>query len=95
MKYNFDYSLEKDLVLRETRGISFEDITEAIEKGNLAADIKNPHKMKYPNQRMFAVKIKNYIYAVPYVEDKVREVIFLKTAYPSRKLTKTYLKKEQ
>ena len=35
------------------------------------------------------VKIENYIYSVPYIEDK--EKIFLKTIIPNSKATKKYL----
>ena len=89
MKYKFDYSEEKNLILKETGKIGFEEIIEAITKGDLIADLKHP---KRENQRIFAVRIKNYIYSVPYVEDKKRNLAFLKTVYPSRKLTKTYMK---
>lgn len=91
-KLPFDFSLEKDALLKERRDISFEEIIEAIEKGDLLGDIEHFHKVKYPNQRIFIVKAKNYVYAVPYVVDKKRRVIFLKTIYPNRKLAKKYLK---
>ena len=55
----------------------------------LAADIIK----KYPNQKVLIVKIKNYVYAVPYVINRKKGVIFLKTVYPSRVLTKKYLPK--
>jgi len=38
------------------------------------------------------VDINNYAYVVPYVLDKKRKVIFLKTTYPSKILTKKYLR---
>jgi len=41
------------------------------------------------------VKIKNYVYAVPYVIDEKKKTIFLKTVYPSRVLTKKHLRKEK
>ena len=43
---------------------------------------------------MFVIKIKNYAWAVPYVIDKRKGVIFLKTVYPSRVLTDKYLRKK-
>jgi len=92
MKFNFDYSLEKDLILKETREIGFEEIIDAILEGGILKDTKNPNSKKYSNQRMFAVRIDNYAYAVPYVEDKVKKVIFLKTCWPSREFTKKYIK---
>lgn len=86
-----EWSREKDEGLRMRRGISFMKIKNAITKNMLITVIDNPNT-KYRNQRMFLVKIKNYVYAVPFVEDA--EKIFLKTAFPSRKYTKKYLKGE-
>ena len=93
MKYKLDYSLEKDQILKRERGIGFEDIIDAIESGNLIEDKKHPNQKRYRNQKLFVVRIKKYIYAVPYVTDFKRQVHFLKTLYPSRRLTKQYLKK--
>ncbi len=88
------YSLEKNEILKASRDISFEDIILALENGNLLDDIEHPNKEKYPNQNIFIilVQIKNYVYLVPYVEDK--KSIFLKTIIPSRKMNKKYNKKE-
>ena len=92
MEYKFDYSEEKDLLIKTIRNIGFEDIIEGIKKGDLLDDIDHFNKKKYPNQRIFIVKIKSNIYVVPYVIDKARKMIFLKTIYPSRILKKKYLK---
>ena len=51
--------------------------------------IEHPNRTEYPNQRVFVLNIDDYVYLVPYVED--RKEIFLKTIIPSRKATKTYL----
>jgi len=40
---------------------------------------------------MYVVEIDEYVYLVPFVEDE--EKCFLKTIFPSRKMTKKYLKK--
>lgn len=87
--YRVDYSLEKDLLLKETRGIGFKQMERSIKAGLILDDIA--HK-KYPHQRVLVIKIKKYVYAVPYVHDKINKVMFLKTIYPSRKLTQNYLK---
>ena len=92
MKYKFDYSSEKDLILRETRKIGFDEIIEAIESGKALDDIDHFNKKRYPNQRILIVNINNKVYAVPYVIDKIRKVRFLKTIYPNRNLKKKYLK---
>ena len=92
MKYKFDYSSEKDLILRETRKIGFDEIMEAIESRKVLDDIDHFNKKRYPNQRILIVNINNKVYAVPYVIDKIRKVRFLKTIYPNISLKKKYLK---
>ncbi len=88
----FDYSEEKDLILKEVRGIGFQDVINAIKKGSLLADINHFNKQKYPKQKIFILEINNEVYAVPYIKDIQRKVTFLKTIYPSRKLKERYLK---
>lgn len=88
MKY-YDWSDEKNEMLKKVRGVSFEQIELAIASGDLIDRIKHPNPARYPNQKVFLVKIENYIYSVPYVED--REKIFLKTIIPNSKATKKYL----
>lgn len=87
----FEFSEEKNILLKKTRGVSFEDVLEAIEKKEALDDIEHP-KRKYAHQGMYVIKIREYAYAAPYVKD-TRGYIFFKTIYPSRKLTKQYLKK--
>ena len=86
------YSLEKNEILKKDRNISFEDVILSIEEGNLLDDIEHPNKNKYPNQNIFIIliKIKDYVYLVPYVEDE--KSIFLKTIIPSRQMNKKYNK---
>ena len=62
----------------------------AIENGHLLDIIENPNVEKYGNQKMFVLRIRNYAYLVPFVEDQ--EKIFLKIIIPSRRATKKYLK---
>lgn len=92
MYLEFNYSEEKDLLLKEARGVGFQDAISAIEKGFLLDDIDHFNKKKYPQQRIFILKINNGVYAVPYIKDRKRKVTFLKTIYPSRKLKGKYLK---
>jgi len=80
---------EKNKLLQNERGISFEDIVDAISNGELLDSIKNPSSDKYSNQSVFIVNVKGYVYCVPYVEDE--SDIFLKTIFPSRKMKKRYL----
>ena len=88
MKY-FDWNDEKNELLKKTRGVSFEQIELAIATGDLVDRVKHPNPGKYPNQKVFLVRIEDYIYSVPYVEDDNK--IFLKTIIPNSKATQKYL----
>jgi len=90
--YRIKYSKEKDLLLKETRGVSFEDVLGLVFEGQVLSDRKHHNPQKYPNQRILVVRVGNYAYAVPYVIDGKKKIVFLKTAYPSREFTKKYLK---
>lgn len=89
--YIIEFSEEKNLLLKETREIGFEDVVVAIEKKQILGDLKHSNK-KYAHQRILIIKKIGYVYAVPYVIDQKRKVIFLKTVYPSRALTDKYVK---
>jgi hypothetical protein len=86
---HYDWNDEKNNLLKKMRGVSFEQVVLGIASGDLINRIKHPNPEKYPNQKIFLVKIENYIYSVPYVEDEKN--IFLKTIIPNRKETKKYL----
>ena len=88
VKY-FSWSLEKNRLLQETRGISFEEIVFHIERGDVLDILEHPNQKKYSGQRIMIVDVEGYAYIVPFVEDD-REV-FLKTIIPSRKATRDYL----
>jgi uncharacterized DUF497 family protein len=88
MQY-FDWDFEKNELLIQERGISFEEVLIAIGGGYLLDIVEHPNKKKYPNQKVFIVQIEEYAYLVPFVEDK--EKVFLKTIIPSRKATKRYV----
>lgn len=85
----FSWNEEKNNILKEQRNISFEDILIALQNGNLLEIIPNPSK-NHPEQKCFVVKINDYSYIVPYVENN--DSIFLKTIYPSRKYNKLFTK---
>jgi hypothetical protein len=90
VKY-LDWSEIKNTLLKAERDVCFEDVQAAIEEGGLLADIDHPLQSRYSGQRVWIVEYDGYAYVVPYVEDN--EKIFLKTIYPSRKMTKKYLTK--
>lgn len=88
MKY-FDWDEKKNVFLKESRGVSFEQVQTAVEEGRVLDDFEHPNKKRYPNQRIMVIELENYAYYVPYVEDQ--EKVFLKTIFPSRRATKKYL----
>lgn len=86
---SYNFSAEKNQLLIEERGISFEEVIAAIENGKLL-DVKENTK-QYPHQKIYVVEMNDYVYIVSFV--RTNQEIFLKTIFPSRKLTKKYLNK--
>lgn len=85
----FEYSPEKNAYLKSTRNISFEEIIEVLDTIWPIHDEIHTDDDRYPNQRIFYVHVRDYIYRVPYVPNG--EKAFLKTIYPSRLATKRFL----
>lgn len=88
----FDYNIEKNKLLKESRGINFEDVIKAVKSKRVIKDFNHYNFKKYPNQKLLIVEIDNYAYVVPYVIDKIRKVKFLKTVYADHDVTKEYLR---
>jgi uncharacterized DUF497 family protein len=84
-----NWNAEKNQQLMSERGASFEDVLFALQSGGLLDDGPHPNSDEYPNQRLFVVRIDDYAWLVPYVENDGE--IFLKTIIPSRKATKKFL----
>jgi len=89
----FTWSEEKDLWLRATRGIGFEDVVRAIGAGDLLDVAVRTGPSRHAGQRILIVRFAGYAWLVPFVEDG-RE-FFLKTIIPSRKATRIYLSKDR
>jgi hypothetical protein len=85
----YNWNKEKNLLLKETREISFEQIVMHIEQGDLIDIIQHPNSEKYSHQKILIINVKNYIYTVPFIENENER--FLKTIIPNRKFTKKYL----
>jgi hypothetical protein len=85
----YNWNKEKNLLLKETREISFEQIVMHIEQGDLIDIIGHPNSEKYSHQKILIINVKNYIYTVPFIENENER--FLKTIIPNRKFTKKYL----
>ena len=79
----FRWSEVKSLKLKKERGVSFEDII----AGRFLGIEKN---ISRDNQWLMIFEVDGYVWVVPYVEAK--DQYFLKTAFPSRKHMKIYLK---
>jgi uncharacterized DUF497 family protein len=87
----YDWNEEKNRQLKEQRGISFEEIVLCIQENRIVTVLEHPNKDRYPGQRLYLIEYNKQIYVVPFVFDAEEEVIFLKTAYPSRRYTKKYI----
>jgi len=85
---NIVWDVEKDAKLRIERHICFKEVIEALFGDGFLNVEKNPSG-KRSDQMIYIVRIKDYAYLVPYVEDN--EKVFLKTVIPSRKATKKYI----
>ena len=85
---NYTWNPEKNNVLKEERGIGFEDVVFHIEAGGEVDVFDHPNQERYPNQKISVVIIEGYAYLVPFVESE--QEIFLKTIIPNRKATKRY-----
>ena len=92
MRY-FDWNEEKNRLLKKRRNISFEVIVLSIDSGGLLDIVEHHDQSKYPNQKLLIVEVENYAYVVPFLLSD--ETYFLKTIYPSRKATQTYINKEE
>jgi len=86
---HYAWNPEKNELLKQERGVSFEEVVFHIEAGDEVDIFEHPNQERYPGQKISVVLIEGYAYLVPFVESE--EEIFLKTIIPSRKTTKQYL----
>jgi uncharacterized DUF497 family protein len=80
----------KSSKLKDTRGVSFEDVAQLILEKKYLAVLENP---SHPEQMVFVVALKGYTYVVPFVLDKDDNIV-LKTIFPSRRFHKLYGEKK-
>ncbi len=85
----YNFSAEKNALLKADRGVGFDDVIYCIENGYIL-DIISNNVTKYTHQKMYIVEINNYAFVVPFVKNN--DEIFLKTIYPSRNMTAKYLR---
>jgi uncharacterized DUF497 family protein len=89
----FRWDNEKNEVLKNNRGVCFEQVVLLMERGEVLATIEHPNQERYPRQKIAVVIIDAYAYLVPYVEKT--EEIFLKTIIPSREATNKYVREKK
>ena len=61
-----------------------------MEREDVLETIEHPNQEKYRGQKIAIVRIDDYAYLVPYVQES--DGIFLKTIIPSRKATNKYVR---
>lgn len=88
---NYKWNEEKNDLLKKERGVSFVEIVTHILHGDLLFVKEHPNQERYPGQQMFVVRMDDYVYLVPFVQED--NVAFLKTIFPSRKETRNYLRR--
>ncbi|MDP3301746.1 MAG: toxin [Sulfuricurvum sp.] len=82
------YGKEKNDLLKQNRGIGFEEIISAMDSGKVLDVYDHPDQANYPEQKIYVVEALGYVYLVPFIRND--EGIFLKTIIPSRKAKKMY-----
>ena len=85
----YRWSDEKNHLLTQQRGLSFERVVQAIENDKIIDIIPSPSPT-HPDQECLVVDLDGYAHLVPFVQEG--DVIFFKTIYPSRKHTRFYLR---
>jgi len=88
----FRWAPAKNELLRQERGVSFEEVTIAVEAGAPLDVVSHPNPARYPRQKVMVVAVAGYAYLVPFVEEA--DHLFLKTIIPSRKATRDFIVKE-
>lgn len=93
MDISFDWSVEKNQLLIQQRGISFEIVVSVMEQGGLVDVLEHPNQARYPGQSIYVVEIDEYLYLVPFViqTDGTRS---LRTIIPSRKAMRDYRRRQ-
>jgi len=86
----FRWDNEKNELLKNTRGVCFEQVVLLMERGEVLDTIEHPNQERYPGQKIATVMIDDYVYLVPYAENG--EELLLKTIIPSRKATNKHVR---
>ena len=89
----FNWNNEKNEALKRERGVFFEQVVVLIQEGHVLDILEHPKPSQYQNQKFYIINIANYAYVVPFVDGEDER--FLKTIFPSRKYTQTYLRRNE
>jgi uncharacterized DUF497 family protein len=89
----FRWDNEKNEWLKKNRGVSFEQVVILMEREDVLETIEHPNQSKYPRQKIATVRIDDYAYLVPYVQES--DEIFLKTIISSRKATNKHMREQK
>ena len=81
----------KNELLRQTRGVCFEDAVAAIDGGRLLDILEHPDQRAYRGQKLYIIELHEYAWVIPCAEKE--DGVWLKTMFPSRKYTRQYLLK--
>lgn len=87
------WNADKNQLLQQRRGVSFEEVAQIIEQDGPRAILAHHNPQRYPHQQLYIIVIRGYAYIVPVVE--TAEELFLKTIIPSRQMTRRYVRKEE
>jgi hypothetical protein len=79
------WSSEKSAWLKKERGLSFDELV----SGRFLGIERN---RSYKHQWLMLFEVGGYVWVLPYVDSE--DYYFLKTAFPSRKHTRIYLKEK-
>jgi hypothetical protein len=64
-----------------------------MEREDVLEIVDHPNQTKYPGQKIATVRLGDYAYLVPYIQES--DEIFLKTIIPSRKATNKYVREQK
>ena len=84
----FAWSDDKNRWLQVHRGMSFEQLRDALLADGLLDILGPSDPARYPNQRRYVVFCEGYTWSVPALVD--RDTVFFKTAYRDRRLDRRY-----
>jgi hypothetical protein len=59
---------EKDLLLRQTRQVSFRDVVHALTHQDTIIDIQHHNQTNYSHQKKLIILLNGYPHEVPYVQ---------------------------